>query len=316
MADDKTPQAEKEAAKAAEAEINEEVAAVEGPVADDSATPKPAKKAEPKPAATKTAADKLADKKPATKKPKQAAPKATGYVRTPEERGRGKKYLQAAAKLEADKLYSLDEAAKLIKETSITSFDASVELHFRLGVDPRQADQNVRGTVKLPAGTGKERRVFAFVPAAQHAAAKKAGADFVSDEPTLKKLKDGWTEFDVTVATPDQMAEVGKLGQTLGPKGLMPNPKAGTVTPDFAKAIDDAKQGTVEFRVAKDATIHAGVGKVSFTGADLVANLSAYCQGVASAKPDDLKGTYLKTVTVTTTMGPPIPLDPAGVTKG
>jgi large subunit ribosomal protein L1 len=280
--------------------------------------------AEPQTEAAETAeatdekvAEKAPAKKPAAKKAasKKAAPKATGHVRTLEERGRGKKYLNALAQIDRENEYSVDEAIKLAKETSTVSFDPTLEVHLRLGVDPRQADQNIRGTVQLPAGTGKVRRVLAFVPQAQHAAAKKAGADFVSDEATIKKVKDGWTEFDVTVATPDQMGEVGKLGQALGPKGLMPNPKAGTVTDKPEEAIKAAKQGTIEFRLAKDATMHAGIGKLSFSEADLAKNLKTFYQAVAANKPTDFKGTYVHTVTIASTMGPGIRLSQASLAE-
>lgn len=245
--------------------------------------------------------------KPAAKKTtKKAAPKATGHVRTIEERLHGKKYNEGLKQVDREQEYTVDEAIKLAKATSSVNFDATFEVHLRLGVDPKQADQNIRGTVQLPAGTGKTLKVLAFVSEAQRAAAKKAGADFVSDDETLKKVKDGWADFDVTVATPDQMAEVGKLGQTLGPKGLMPNPKAGTVTDKPEDAIKAAKQGTIEFRLAKDATMHAGIGKLSFSEADLAKNLKTYVQAVQAAKPNDFKGTYLKSATVATTMGPGI----------
>jgi large subunit ribosomal protein L1 len=261
--------------------------------------------------ATEPTAEKV-EKKATAKKPTAkksaatAAPKATGHVRTLEERGRGKKYLNALAKVDREQEYEVDAAVKLAKETSTVSFDPTLEIHLRLGVDPRQADQNIRGIVKLPAGTGKTRKVLAFVPEAQQAAAKKAGADYVSDEATLKKVKEGWTDFDVTVATPDQMGEVGKLGQTLGPKGLMPNPKAGTVTDKPEEAIKAAKQGTIEFRLAKDATMHAGIGKLSFTEADLANNVKTFLQAVTAAKPNDFKGTYIHSVTIASTMGPGI----------
>lgn len=261
------------------------------------------------------AEEKTPAKKPAKKAIKKAAPKASGHVRTPEEQGRGKNYLNALAKIDREKEYPVAEAVKLVKETSAVKFDPTLEIHLRLGVDPRQSEQNVRGTVQLPAGTGKTRTVLAFVPEAQQAAAKKAGADFVSDEATLKKVKDGWTDFDVTVATPDQMGEVGKLGQTLGPKGLMPNPKAGTVTDKPEEAIKAAKQGTIEFRLAKDATMHAGIGKLSFSEEDLVANVKAFYQAVAAAKPSDLKGTYVESVTIASTMGPGIKLNQGSLSK-
>lgn len=262
-------------------------------------------------------ADEKADEAPETAAPEKSAkpPKVAGHARPPRRIRHGKRYDEAAKLVEVGKLYPLHEAAKLVKQTSPAKFDGTVEIHIRLGIDPRQAEQGIRGTVKLPAGTGKQRKVLAFVPSAQQAAVKKAGADFVSDEATLKKIKDGWTGFDVTVATPDQMTEVAKLGKTLGPKGLMPNPKTGTVTDKPAEAIGEVKKGTIEFRVAKDATIHAGVGKVSFTEEDIAANVSTYYQAVRAAKPEDAKGTYIKTVTLASTMGPGIKLDPDSIGK-
>ncbi|MSU76045.1 50S ribosomal protein L1 [Patescibacteria group bacterium] len=226
---------------------------------------------------------------------------------------RGRKYREAADKVEAGKHYPLAEAVALVKDTSTTKFDSTVELHIRLGIDARTAEQSVRGTVQLPAGSGKDMKVLAFVPPAKQAAAKKAGADFVSDADTLKKIEDGWTGFDVSVATPDQMATVSKLGKVLGPKGLMPNPKSGTVTDDFETAIKQVKAGSVEFRVAADGTIHAGIGKVSFKADDLAKNVAAYYKAVNAAKPDDAKGVFIRSVTLASTMGPGIRLAPEGI---
>lgn len=274
------------------------------PKAPAKAAPKPAPAAKAK-AATKTvkpeetAAVKVETKATATK----SAAKKT--VKRPlEERAHSKRYNEARRQVDPETEYPLSEAVHLAKETSTTKFDATVELHLRLGIDARQAEQSVRGQVNLPAGTGKERKVLAFVPAAKQAAAKKAGADFVSDEPTVKKIKDGWTGFDVAVATPDQMAAVGKLGTVLGPKGLMPNPKSGTVSEDPEKAIQSVKAGSIEFRVAKDATAHAGIGKASFDEADLAKNIAAYYQAVRAAKPDGTKGTFIRSVTLSSSMGP------------
>lgn len=236
--------------------------------------------------------------KPVKKTPAPAGPKA----------GRGKKYLEALALIDREKLYPVDEAVTLVKQTSTTKFDATIEIHLKLGVDPRKAEQNIRGTVRLPAGTGKTLKVLAFVPDAQAAAAQKAGADFVADDAMKKKIAGGWAEFDVAVATPDQMTEVAKLGKVLGPKGLMPNPKAGTVNPKPAEAIAEVKKGTIEYRLAKDSTIHAGIGKMSFSESDLSANLKAYYRAILSDKPSDLKGTYVKSVTIAATMGPGIKL--------
>ncbi len=260
----------------------------------DVAKPAVAEKAEAKP-------KKAPAKKPVTKKSSNNALKAPL---------RGKRYFAASEKVDREKLYEPQEGVALAQETATTKFDATIELHLKLGVDPRKAEENVRGTVKLPAGTGKVLKVMAFVPEGQQADAKKAGADFVSDESTLKKLQAGWAEFDVAVATPDQMPNVAKFGKALGPKGLMPNPKAGTVTDKPADAIAEVKKGMVEYRVAKDATVHAGVGKASFKLEDLVANVAAYYQAILSAKPSDLKGTYIKSVTITSTMGPGIKLNP------
>ena len=239
---------------------------------------------------------------------------ATKKKKTPATGPHGKKYREASAKVEAGKAYPLAEAVELVQQTSTTKFDGTVEMHIRLGIDARQAEQSVRGTVKLPAGSGKDVKVLAFVAAAKQAEAKKAGADFVSDEATLKKVKDGWTGFDVSVATPDQMVEVGKLGKVLGPKGLMPNPKTGTVAEDFAAAIKSVKAGSIEFKVAKDGTIHAGIGKVSFKTDDLAKNVAAYYGAVAAAKPSDAKGNFIKSVALASTMGPGIRVNPDSIT--
>jgi large subunit ribosomal protein L1 len=263
------------------------------------------------------------EKKPAAKTAAKPAPKKAAKVSAklastpqhkPGEQFRGKRYRAAAEKVEAGKQYGLEEAVKLVQETSTTSFDGTVEVHIRLGIDAREAEQSVRGTVQLPAGTSKAVKVMAFVPSGKAAAAKQAGADFVSDEATLKKLKDGWTGFDIAVATPDQMAMVGGLGKVLGPKGLMPNPKSGTVADDFEGAIKKVKAGSIEFRVAKDATIHAGVGKASFAAEDLAKNVAAYFGAVRAAKPSDAKGTYIRSVTLASTMGPGVRVNPDTIT--
>lgn len=289
------------------------VAAPAKPVAK-AETPKPAAKVEaPKPVAKpvtpkpepKAVAPNPAPPKPAAPKAPKP-PKSSKPARKPEDRLHGKRYRAAAELVEADKQYGLAEAVELAKKTSTTKFDGTVEIHVRLGIDAREAEQSIRGTVQLPAGTGKTLKVLAFVPAAKHAAAKTAGADFVADEPTLKKLQEGWTGFDVAVATPDQMVTVGKLGKVLGPKGLMPSPKAGTVNEKFEEAISAVKKGSIEFRVAKDGTLHAGIGKASFTAEDLNKNAAAYINAVKAAKPTDAKGTYIKSITLAATMGPGI----------
>ena len=217
---------------------------------------------------------------------------------------RGKKYQEAAKKVEKGKVYSLAEAVKLATETSTTSFDASVEVHVRLGVDPRQADQNVRATVALPHGTGRTVRVAVFAPEGDHKAAKAAGADIVGDEEFLKQLDKEELNFDVLVATPQYMPRLGKYARLLGPRGLMPNPKSGTVATDVAAAVKDAKTGKVEYRVDKQAIVHLAIGKVSF-GADKIAdNAKAFFDSLASQKPSSIKGIYIKSITLTTTMGP------------
>lgn len=257
--------------------------------------------------------------KPAAKQaaPKKVSAKAAPKARTkPGEQFRGKRYRAAAEVVEEGKRYGLAEAVKLVQQTSTTKFDGTVEVHIRLGIDAREAEQSVRGTVQLPAGTGKKLKVMAFVSSSKAASAKKAGADFVSDEATLKKLKDGWTGFDVAVASPDQMAEVGKLGKVLGPKGLMPNPKSGTVAENVEEAIKKVKTGSIEFRVAKDATIHAGVGKASFKAEDLAKNVAAYFGAVSAAKPNDVKGTYIRSVTLASTMGPGVRVNPDTIARG
>jgi large subunit ribosomal protein L1 len=225
----------------------------------------------------------------------------------------GKKYLAAAARVDRDKFYSPAEAIALAKETSITRFDATVEVHMRLGVDPRHADQQVRDVVVLPHGLGKQVRVLVFAQGEGAALAREAGADIVADdEETLAKIQGGWTDFDVAIATPDMMGKVGRLGRILGPRGLMPNPKAGTVVPaeDLPRVIKEAKAGRVEFRLDKTANLHVPIGKVSFEPKMLYDNLAALMEAVKRARPAAAKGTYIKRVTLTTTMGPGIKIDP------
>lgn len=229
----------------------------------------------------------------------------TPKARTRLER-RGKNYRKVAEKLEAGKTYNLDEAIKLAVETNPVKFDASVEVHVRLGVDPRQADQNIRTTVALPHGTGKTVRVAVFAPEDQHAAAKKAGADVVGDEAFLKQLDKGTIDFDTLIATPAYMPKLGKYARVLGPKGLMPNPKSGTVSADVEKAVTEAKTGKVEYRVDKQAIIHLSIGKVSFGAAKLTENADAFMASLQSQKPSSLKGVFIQSVAVSTTMGPGI----------
>lgn len=223
---------------------------------------------------------------------------------------RSKAYTAAAAKVDGTQLYSPLAAVRLAKETSTTSYDATVEVAMRLGVDPRKADQMVRGTVNLPHGTGKTARVIVFAVGEKAAEAEAAGADVVGGDELIDRVAGGFLDFDAAVATPDQMGKVGKIARVLGPRGLMPNPKTGTVTADVAKAVADIKGGKVNFRVDKQANLHLVIGKVSFDEAKLVENYAAALEEVSRAKPATSKGKYLKKVTVTTTMGPGIPVDP------
>lgn len=222
---------------------------------------------------------------------------------------RGKKYRDVAKLVEKDKTYSLQEALEIATKTSPTKFDASVEMHVRLGVDPRQADQNIRATVSLPHGSGKTVRVAVFAPEADHADAKKAGADVVGDEDFLKQLDKEELNFDILVSTPQYMPKLGKYARLLGPRGLMPNPKSGTVAADVAKAVTEAKAGRVEYRVDKQAIVHVSVGKVSFGTEKLLANATAFLDSLKSQKPSSLKGNYVKSTSVATTMGPGIKVE-------
>lgn len=222
---------------------------------------------------------------------------------------RSKGYRKVAELVEKDKVYGLAEALELVAKTSSVKFDASVEVHIRLGVDPRQADQNVRATVSLPNGTGKTVRVAVFAPEADHAAAKKAGADVIGDEDFLKQLDKEELNFDILVATPQYMPKLGKYARLLGPRGLMPNPKAGTVATDVAKAVSDAKTGKVEYRVDKQAIVHLAIGKVSFGADKLAANAKAFFDSLQAQKPSSLKGAYVKTTSISTTMGPGIKVE-------
>lgn len=223
---------------------------------------------------------------------------------------RGKKYAEAAKLIERDKQYEVAEAISLIKKTATAKFDETVEAHIRLGVDGRHADQQVRGAVVLPHGTGKIVRVLVFAKGDKVAEAEAAGADHVGGEELIPRIQnDGWLDFDVVVATPDMMGVVGRLGRVLGPKGLMPNPKAGTVTMDVTKAVNDIKAGKIEYRLDKTNIVHVPVGKASFTEEQLADNIGTLMGAIVKAKPSSSKGQYLKSVTITTTMGPGIRLD-------
>ncbi len=222
---------------------------------------------------------------------------------------RGKKYQEVVKLVEAGKIYNLADALELATKTSPSKFDASVEVHVRLGVDPRQADQNIRATVSLPHGTGKTIRVAVFAPESEFAAAKKAGADVVGDDEFVKQLEKEELNFDVLVATPAYMPKLGKYARLLGPRGLMPNPKSGTVAADVAKAVTDAKAGKVEYRVDKQATIHLSIGKISFGASKLEDNAKAFFASLQSQKPSSLKSVFVKSTAIATTMGPGIKVE-------
>lgn len=225
----------------------------------------------------------------------------------------GKKYLEAQDKINPEHAYTPKEAVKLVKETSFTSFDSTVEVHMRMGLDPRQADQQLRDVCILPNGLGKTVRVLVFAQGEGAVAAKAAGADHVADDDEwIKKIQDGFTGFDVAISTPDMMSKAGRLGRVLGPRGLMPNPKAGTVVPaeDLPRAIEEAKAGRVEFRLDKTSNVHVPIGKVSFSAKKLEENLGALMTAIKKARPAAAKGAYVKKVILTSTMGPGIKLDP------
>jgi len=229
---------------------------------------------------------------------------------------RGKKYVEAAKLVEAQKLYEVNEAIELAQKTSITKFDSMVEAHIRLGVDSRHADQQVRGAVVLPHGTGRDVRVLVFAKGDKATEAEQAGADFVGAEELVTKIQsENWFEFDVVVATPDMMSVVGRIGRVLGPKGLMPNPKAGTVTADVSKAIADIKAGKIEYRLDKTNIIHVPIGKVSFGTEKLTENFQVLMGAVIKAKPSAAKGTYLKSITLASTMGPGVKVNPLRVNE-
>ncbi|MFY4777149.1 50S ribosomal protein L1 [Metabacillus sp. RGM 3146] len=222
---------------------------------------------------------------------------------------RGKKYAEAAKLIDRTQAYAVAEAIELVKKTNTAKFDATVEVAFRLGVDPRKNDQQIRGAVVLPNGTGKTQRVLVFAKGEKAKEAEAAGADFVGDSEFITKIQQGWFDFDVIVATPDMMGEVGKLGRVLGPKGLMPNPKTGTVTFEVERAVKEIKAGKVEYRVDKAGNIHVPIGKVSFEDSKLAENFTTIFETLLKAKPAAAKGTYMKNVAVASTMGPGIKVD-------
>lgn len=221
-----------------------------------------------------------------------------------------KKRAAANEKVDREKLYSLLEAMQLLKEVNTTKFDASVDVHLRLGIDPRKADQALRGTVSLPHGTGKTKKVLVFCTPDKEEEAKEAGADYVGLDELITKVQGGWTDVDVVIATPNVMAKVGKIGRTLGPRGLMPNPKTGTVTPNVGAAVAEVKKGKISFRVDKFGIIHSSVGRISFSPDKLADNASELIETIVRMKPSTAKGIYMKSLTIATTMSPGIKIDP------
>ncbi len=287
--------------------------AVEAPEAPETAEPetfaKSGKKSKKHIEEVKAEEERQARKAERAAKEGEEKPKGAKPVTRPRIERRGKKYQEAYKLVEKGKTYSLEDAIALAVKTNPTKFDASVEAHVRLGVDPRQADQNIRATLVLPNGNGKTVRVAVFAPLDVCKAAKAAGADVAEDEDFLKQLDKGEINFDILISTPQYMPKLGKYARLLGPKGLMPNPKAGTVTMDVEKAVKESKAGKVEYRVDKQSIVHIGLGKVSFGEAKLLENANAFFDSLKSQKPASLKGTYVKSVFVTTTMGPSISVE-------
>ena len=287
--------------------------AVEAPKAPETAEPetfaKSGKKSKKHIEEVKAEEERQARKAERAAKEGEEKPKGAKPVTRPRIERRGKKYQEVYKLVEKGKTYSLKDAIALAIKTNPTKFDASVEAHIRLGVDPRQADQNIRATLVLPNGNGKTVRVAVFAPLDVCKAAKAAGADIAEDEEFLKQLDKGEINFDILISTPQYMPKLGKYARLLGPKGLMPNPKAGTVTMDVEKAVKESKAGKVEYRVDKQSIVHIGLGKVSFGEAKLLENANAFFDSLKSQKPASLKGTYVKSVFVTTTMGPSISVE-------
>jgi large subunit ribosomal protein L1 len=227
----------------------------------------------------------------------------------PRLKGAGKKRKEADKKIDRDKIYSLTEAMALVKTVNLTKFDASVDIHVRLGIDPRKADQALRGTVSLPHGTGKTKKVLVMSTADREGEAMAAGADYFGLDEYIKKFQDGWLDVDVIIATPNVMAQLGKVARVLGPRGLMPNPKTGTVTVNIADAVSEVKKGKIAFRVDKTGIVHAGVGRVSFSSEQLIENANELIQTLVKMKPSSSKGTYMKSLTIASTMSPGIKVD-------
>ncbi len=223
---------------------------------------------------------------------------------------RGKKYRKALESVDVQKIHEPTEALNLVKQVAFATFDETVEVAFRLGLDPKRVEQQLRGSVVLPHGIGRKQSVVVIAKGDQAIAAKEAGADFVGDDDIIERIKQNWLDFDVMVATPDMMPKVGQLGRILGPRGLMPNPKTGTVTADVAKAVEEIKAGKIEYRVDRTGNIHVGMGKVSFSVEQLLDNLRTLAEELVKVKPSTCKGIYMRSVTVTSTMGPGVPVDP------
>ena len=259
--------------------------------------------------AEKEARKEAGDTAPQSEEAEAHVKKGPKPVTRPRIERRGKNYRKVAQHVEKDKVYTLADALEIAAKTSPVKFDASVEVHVRLGVDPRQADQNIRTTVSLPNGTGKTIRVAVFAPEGDHAAAKKAGADIAGDEDFLKQLDKEELNFDVLIATPQYMPKLGKFARLLGPRGLMPNPKSGTVATDVAKAVTEAKAGKVEYRVDKQGIVHLSIGKVSFGKDKLIENANAFFDSLRAQKPSSLKGAYVKSTNISTSMGPGIKVE-------
>lgn len=228
---------------------------------------------------------------------------------------RSKRYKTIREQVDKTKRYSIDEALETLKKLSAVKFDESVEISMRMGVDPKRGDQNIRGAVTLPNGTGKSVKVLVFAEGDKAAEAKEAGADFIGDDETIEKIKKGFMDFQVVIATPDMMKNVGKIGKILGPRGLMPNPKTGTVTPDVGKAVKESKMGKVNFRLDKSGNIHSLMGKLSFEKGKLAENIESFIKEIKRAKPQTAKGVYIKNVTLSSTMGPGVPIDLSEVAK-
>ena len=223
---------------------------------------------------------------------------------------KSRKFQEAQTKVEAEKNYTFDEAVKLAKEVAFAKFDETMDLAFRLGVDPRHADQMIRGAIALPAGTGKEVRVCVITSGDKIKAAEEAGADFAGGDDIVQKIAGGWLDFDRVIASPEMMGKLGRIGRVLGPRGLMPNPKLGTVTPDVAKAVKEQKAGKVEYRTEKNGIVHSSIGKVSFAPEQLSENLMAFLDTLLKLKPAASKGRYFRTITISSTMGPGVKIDP------